>query len=52
MDAIRYALEKERYDDIKSFADANRVYERKVVEGKEVEVAKLLWPDVVFAMAQ
>ena len=51
MDAIRYDLENDRYENIKAFADANRVYERKVVDGKDVEVAKLLWPDVVFAMA-
>ena len=52
MDAIRYQLEKDSYSDIKAFADASRQYERKVVDGKEVEAAKLLWPDVVFAMAQ
>jgi biopolymer transport protein ExbD len=51
MDAIRYDLKDARYDNIKSFADASRVYERKVVDGKDVEVAKLLWPDVVFAVA-
>jgi biopolymer transport protein ExbD len=52
MDAIRYELDKERYSDLKAFADASRQSERKVVDGKEVEAAKLLWPDVVFAMAQ
>ena len=38
----RYDLENDRYENLKAFADVNRVYERKVVDGKDVEVAVAL----------
>ena len=44
MDAIRYRLAQDTFTDVTAFADAELKYEGNVTQ--------LLWPDVVFAVAQ
>jgi biopolymer transport protein ExbD len=44
MDAIRYRLVQDTFADVTAFADADLKYEGNVTQ--------LLWPDVVFAVAQ
>ncbi|MCA9559587.1 MAG: hypothetical protein KC583_13605, partial [Myxococcales bacterium] len=44
MDSIRVRLDKDSYEDIEGFKAASVNYEGNTV--------KLLWPDVVFAVAQ